>query len=113
MTTRLTTTPPPPSPSAPSAAQARLLSLLPSGYPAGSCKAESKPMPGSLVSVTCGQNTDTNGPPVSSYGLYADGLRTRERRSDTQRNTVGVAPTCNGVWRVCPQVVDSVGGIAG
>ncbi|QLL06202.1 serine/threonine-protein kinase [Mycobacterium vicinigordonae] len=55
-----------------SAAQARLLSSLPAGYPAGSCKNDDKTMPGALVSVTCGQNTDSNGPRVSAYGLFAD-----------------------------------------
>ncbi|MFZ1174865.1 MAG: protein kinase, partial [Mycobacterium sp.] len=39
-------------------AQNRLLALLPAGYPPGTCKPEGKPMPGALVSVTCGQNTD-------------------------------------------------------
>ncbi|MDT7569770.1 MAG: serine/threonine kinase PknH [Pseudonocardiales bacterium] len=69
-TTRTTTLPP--SSSSPPAAVARLISMLPAGYPTGSCKASNPPMPGAVVSVTCGQNSDTNGPRVSTYGLYAN-----------------------------------------
>ena len=29
-------------------------------------------MPGAIVSVMCGQNTDPNGPTVSTYGLFPD-----------------------------------------
>ncbi|OBK21174.1 hypothetical protein A5634_10730 [Mycobacterium asiaticum] len=61
-----------PSTTAPAGAEAKLMSLLPAGYPAGSCKADSKPISGSLVSVSCGQNTDADGPKLSAYGLYAD-----------------------------------------
>ncbi|OBJ49381.1 protein kinase [Mycobacterium sp. 1423905.2] len=70
--TRTTTTTTSPPTSTGSAAQARLLSLVPSGYPAGSCTPDSRPMPGALVSVSCGQNTEVNGPRVSAYGLYSD-----------------------------------------
>jgi hypothetical protein len=69
-TTRTTTVPP--SSSSSPGAVARLISMLPAGYPTGSCKASSPPMPGAVVSVTCGQTTDTNGPRVSTYGLFAD-----------------------------------------
>ncbi|OBK43009.1 protein kinase [Mycobacterium gordonae] len=68
-TTRTTTTP---SSSAPPEAQARLMSLLPAGYPAGACTTDTKTMPGALVSVSCGQNTDANGPKLSAYGLFPD-----------------------------------------
>lgn len=69
-TTTTTTTAPP---TVPSLDQVnKLMSLLPTGYPAGTCTPQTQPMPGSLVSVKCGQNTDTNGPTVSAYGLYAD-----------------------------------------
>ncbi|WP_264916089.1 serine/threonine-protein kinase [Mycobacterium kiyosense] len=75
-TTASTTAPTTPVPSSGSsgspAAQARLLAALPTGYPAGSCKPDDKTMPGAMVSVTCGQNTDSNGPRVSGYGLYSD-----------------------------------------
>ncbi|OBF20882.1 protein kinase [Mycobacterium kubicae] len=68
-TTTTTTTLPT---SATSAAQARLLSLVPSGYPAGSCKPDTRAMPGALTSISCGQNTEADGPRVSAYGLYSD-----------------------------------------
>lgn len=67
-----TTTTLAPSSSVPSNAVAQLLSLLPAGYPAGACNQDAKTMPGAVVSVTCTQNTDVNGPRVSAYGLYAD-----------------------------------------
>ncbi|BBX62843.1 hypothetical protein MSAS_20170 [Mycobacterium saskatchewanense] len=50
----------------------RLLGLLPPGYPPGSCKPQGQPMPGSVVSVVCGPNTDPDGPSVSAYGLFSD-----------------------------------------
>ncbi|MHA7649449.1 serine/threonine-protein kinase [Mycobacterium sp. ML4] len=71
-TSRPTTSTSAPSSSLPPQAQARLMSLLPTGYPAGSCTTDSKTMPGALVSVSCGQNTDADGPRVSAYGLYPD-----------------------------------------
>ncbi|BDB44339.1 hypothetical protein IWGMT90018_47850 [Mycobacterium kiyosense] len=49
-----------------------IVGRVPTGYPAGSCKPDDKTMPGAMVSVTCGQNTDSNGPRVSGYGLYSD-----------------------------------------
>ncbi|MDP7705434.1 MULTISPECIES: serine/threonine-protein kinase [unclassified Mycobacterium] len=67
--TRTTTAP---STTAPPQAQTRLMSLLPAGYPAGACTPDTKTMPGALVSVSCGQNTDPNGPKVSAYGLFPD-----------------------------------------
>ncbi|WP_310772101.1 serine/threonine-protein kinase [Mycobacterium sp. Z3061] len=70
--TTSTTTTTPPSSSAPPEAQARLMSLLPAGYPAGTCTTDAKTMPGALVSVSCGQNTDANGPKLSAYGLFPD-----------------------------------------
>jgi serine/threonine kinase PknH len=54
------------------AALDRLLSLLPTGYPAGTCKPDGAPLPGATVSVTCGQNTDPGGPAVSTYALFSD-----------------------------------------
>ncbi|WP_459758430.1 serine/threonine-protein kinase [Mycobacterium riyadhense] len=67
-----TTTTSPPSTPLTSAAQARLMSLLPSGYAPGTCTPDSQPMPGAVVSVKCGQNTDPNGPRSAAFGLYPD-----------------------------------------
>jgi serine/threonine kinase PknH len=61
-----------PSTPPPSDTQGRLLRLLPSGYPPGRCTPQSRPMPGALVSVKCGPNTDPNGPTIAAYGLYSD-----------------------------------------
>jgi serine/threonine kinase PknH len=69
--TTTTTTTRSTSPSTPPAdAQNRLLAVLPAGYPPGTCKPEDKPMSGAIVSFTCGQNTDPNGPTVAAYGLF-------------------------------------------
>jgi serine/threonine kinase PknH len=74
--------PPPPSTAASSDAQARLLNLLPSGYPAGVCT-PATPESGSIwvnavAMVSCGQNTKPGGPSHATYGLFptADGLKT-------------------------------------
>ncbi|WP_066914977.1 serine/threonine-protein kinase [Mycobacterium interjectum] len=56
----------------PPGATNRLLSLLPAGYPAGTCAPDPEPMPGAIVSVSCGPNTDTNGPTISAYALFSD-----------------------------------------
>ena len=71
-TTRTTTSATSPSLSSPPPGAAnRLLGLLPAGYPPGTCKPEGQPIPGAIVSVMCGQNTDPNGPAVGEYGLFA------------------------------------------
>ena len=67
-----TTTTSAPSSTPPPDAQSRLLSLLPAGYPPGTCKPDGQPMPGAISSVTCGQNTDPDGPTVTAYGLFSD-----------------------------------------
>jgi serine/threonine-protein kinase len=71
-TTTTTTRPPTTTTSAISADLQRLLRALPAGYPPGACTRDNQPMPGAVVSVKCGANTDPNGPPVSAYGLYPD-----------------------------------------
>jgi serine/threonine kinase PknH len=48
----------------------RLLRALPSGYPTGTCRPDTQPMPGALASVKCGPNTDADGPTVATYGLF-------------------------------------------
>ncbi|GAB3031127.1 serine/threonine-protein kinase [Mycobacterium bourgelatii] len=67
-TTRTTTT----TTSSLSAAEARLMRLLPAGYPSSACTPDESPMPGAIASVKCTRNTDANGPTVSAYGLYSD-----------------------------------------
>jgi serine/threonine kinase PknH len=70
------TTPPSPTPP-PAESQARLISLLPGGYPPGACTAAT-PSPGTLALLQCGQNIDPGGPPAGSYFLYSDATSTRQ-----------------------------------
>jgi serine/threonine kinase PknH len=48
----------------------RLLQAIPTGYATGTCTQDTKPMPGSVVSVKCGRNADPDGPTVAAYGLF-------------------------------------------
>lgn len=64
----------PPATPAPSDAEARLLSLLPPGYVAGTCTpatpdSDSIWMP-AVALVTCGPNTQPGGPSKATYGLF-------------------------------------------
>jgi serine/threonine kinase PknH len=52
-------------------AQARLLSMLPPGYPSDTCKTADPPK-GALAAVFCGQNIDPDGPISAAYTLYPD-----------------------------------------
>jgi serine/threonine-protein kinase len=58
----------------PSNDQARLLSLLPSGYPAGVCTpatpASDSVWVNAVAMVTCGPNTQPGGPSHATYGLF-------------------------------------------
>ena len=72
----------PPSSAGPSDAQARLLSLLPPGYLAGTCT-PATPESGSIwadsvAMVSCGQNSQAGGPTRATYALFAtpDRLKT-------------------------------------
>jgi serine/threonine kinase PknH len=71
-TSTITTTPTSPA----NDAQARLLTMLPAGYPNGAC-APTTPKPNTIWSKTlamveCGQNTNQGGPTHSVFGLYAN-----------------------------------------
>jgi serine/threonine-protein kinase len=50
-------------------AQARLVKLLPPGYPQDTCKSTT-PIGGAIAQVTCGRNVDVDGPPSASYSLF-------------------------------------------
>jgi len=52
-------------------AQARLLKLLPSGYPQDTCTSTT-PLGGAIAEVTCGRNIDVDGPPSATYSLFPD-----------------------------------------
>jgi serine/threonine-protein kinase len=62
----------------PSAAetQARLFSLLPRGYPPGTCKPITPPND-ALAAVSCDRNADQDGPPSATYMLFPDATSLR------------------------------------
>lgn len=74
-------------------AQARLLKLLPSGYPPDSCT-PSTPAGGAIAEVTCGRNTDLDGPPAATYALFPDATALRQSFDNTVQATTVV--TCPG-----------------
>lgn len=74
-------------------AQARLLKLLPSGYPPDSCTS-SAPTGGAIAEVTCGRNTDLDGPPAATYALFPDATALRQSFDNTVQATTVV--TCPG-----------------
>lgn len=52
-------------------AEARLLGMLPAGYPEGSCEAV-VPVKGALAQVSCDKNADPGGPLAATYTLARD-----------------------------------------
>lgn len=70
-------------------AQARLLKLLPSGYPLDTCTS-STPTGGAIAEVTCGRNTDVDGPPAATYALFADATALRRSFDNTVQATTVV-----------------------
>jgi len=70
-------------------AQARLLKLLPSGYPQDACTS-SAPSGGAIAEVTCGRNTDVDGPPAATYALFSDATALRQSFDNTVQATTVV-----------------------
>lgn len=74
-TTAHSTAKPTPSTTAPAAppaeVQARLMGLLPAGYPPGVCN-QATPPKDALAAVSCGANADPDGPPSATYALFPD-----------------------------------------
>jgi serine/threonine protein kinase len=62
-------------------AQAKLLRVLPPGYPPNSCKPASLPQ-NALARVECGQNGDTDGPSSATYTLLPDQATLRAALDD-------------------------------
>lgn len=56
--------------------QARLLSLVPRGYPPGTCKTITPPTD-ALASVSCDKNSDPDGPLSATYMLFPDATSLR------------------------------------
>lgn len=74
-------------------AQARLLKLLPSGYPQDTCTSTT-PLGGAIAEVTCGRNVDVDGPPSATYSLFPDAGALRLSFDNTVQATTVV--TCPG-----------------
>ncbi|QZA09337.1 serine/threonine protein kinase [Mycolicibacter heraklionensis] len=77
----------------PAEAQARLLKLLPSGYPQDTCTS-TPPSAGAIAEVTCGRNVDLDGPPAATYSLFPDAGALRQSFDSTVQATTVV--TCPG-----------------
>lgn len=77
----------------PAEAKARLLKLLPSGYPPNTCTSTT-PTGGAIAEMTCGRNVDVDGPPTATYSLFPDTAVLRQSFGDTVDATNVV--TCPG-----------------
>jgi hypothetical protein len=97
-------TDPPPSTQNPvdGAAQAKLLRLLPPGYPSSACE-QVEPPEGALAQVDCAQNADTDGPPSATYTLLRDKPTLQGAFDEAVRETAVVNCPNNiqspGPWR--------------
>jgi hypothetical protein len=65
-------TPEPPRLIAPTAGPGEVLRVIPDGYPDGACAPEPAVPVGTRAAVTCGLNTDPDGPPRARYALLTD-----------------------------------------
>lgn len=77
----------------PAETQGRLLKLLPAGYPPGACKPAAA-LAGAVAEMSCGPNTDPNGPPAASYTLFIE-PGALQVSFDTTMQTLNVV-TCPG-----------------
>ncbi len=82
--------------------QARLMGLLPAGYPSGSC-APSQVEDGARAVASCGKNTDAGGPRSSTFTLVDDAAALQRAFDDVMgRSSVVVCPgniQSPGAWR--------------
>lgn len=82
---------------------ARLTSLLPAGYPTGTCTPTPAADSTSTASITCGPNRDPGGPPSATYTTYPDPAALHDafqRILDTA--TINICPgriQSPGAWR--------------
>jgi serine/threonine kinase PknH len=83
-------------------AQAKLLRLLPPGYPSNSCKHVDPPKD-ALAQVDCTKNADTDGPPSATYTLVRDKAALQAEFDGVTRDTAVVNCPGNiqspGPWR--------------
>jgi serine/threonine protein kinase len=67
--TRTTTTAPPDDPDS---FQAKLMALIPPGYPTSVCEAASPPSTGALATIDCAKSVQPGGPEAARYSMFAD-----------------------------------------
>lgn len=80
-------------------AQARLLKLLPPGYPQDTCT-PATPKGGAIAELTCGRNVDVDGPPSATYSLFPDAGALRLAFDNTVHDTTVL---------ICPGRIQSPG----
>jgi serine/threonine protein kinase len=56
----------------PDSFQAKLMALIPSGYPTSVCQAASPPSPGALATIDCDKSVQPGGPEAARYSIFAD-----------------------------------------
>jgi serine/threonine-protein kinase len=56
----------------PDSFQAKLMALIPSGYPTSVCEAASPPSPGALATIDCQKSVQPGGPEAARYSIFAD-----------------------------------------
>jgi serine/threonine-protein kinase len=71
-TTRTRTTTEPTPTENPDSFQAKLMALIPSGYPTSVCEAASPPSPGALATIDCQKSVQPGGPEAARYSIFAD-----------------------------------------
>jgi serine/threonine kinase PknH len=69
--TRTRTTEPTPTEN-PDSFQAKLMALIPTGYPTSVCQAASPPSPGALATIDCDKSVQPGGPEAARYSIFAD-----------------------------------------
>jgi serine/threonine-protein kinase len=69
--TRTRTTAPTPTEN-PDSFQAKLMALIPTGYPTSVCQAASPPSPGALATIDCDKSVQPGGPEAARYSIFAD-----------------------------------------
>lgn len=71
-TTRTRTTTEPTPTENPGSFQAKLMALIPDGYPTSVCEAASPPSPGALATIDCKKSVQPGGPEAARYSIFAD-----------------------------------------
>jgi serine/threonine-protein kinase len=70
--TRTRNTTEPPQTGNPDSFQAKLMALIPPGYPTSVCQAASPPSPGALATIDCDKSVQPGGPEAARYSIFAD-----------------------------------------